>query len=42
MGRPAMARSIAMVISNNKMVYEFGPDQEIFELGPGDRAEAGA
>lgn len=31
LGMLAMARSIAMVISNNKMVYEFGPDQEIFE-----------
>ena len=27
----AMARSIAMVLSNNKMIYEFGPDQAIFE-----------
>lgn len=31
LGMLAMARSIAMVVSNNKMVYEFGPDQEIFE-----------
>ncbi|MCQ0988496.1 ABC transporter permease [Jiella marina] len=31
LGSLAMARSIAMVISNNKMVYEFGPDQDLFE-----------
>ncbi|MCB1491328.1 MAG: ABC transporter permease [Rhodobiaceae bacterium] len=31
LGMLAMARSIAMVISNNKMIYEFGPDQKLFE-----------
>ncbi len=31
LGMLAMARSIAMVISNNKMIYQFGPDQDIFE-----------
>lgn len=31
LGMLAMARSIAMVISNNKMIYEFGPDQDVFE-----------
>ena len=31
LGMLAMARSIAMVLSNNKMIYEFGPDQELFE-----------
>ncbi|MCF3935234.1 ABC transporter permease [Acuticoccus sp. M5D2P5] len=31
LGMLAMARSIAMVISNNKMIYDFGPDQELFE-----------
>ena len=31
LGMLAMARSIAMVISNNKMIYEFGPDQALFE-----------
>lgn len=31
LGMLAMARSIAMVVSNNKMIYQFGPDQEIFE-----------
>ena len=31
LGMLAMARSIAMVISNNKMFYEFGPDQDLFE-----------
>lgn len=31
LGMLAMARSVAMVISNNKMVYEFGPDQDLFE-----------
>ncbi len=31
LGMLAMARSIAMVLSNNKMIYQFGPDQEILE-----------
>ena len=31
LGMLAMARSIAMVISNNKMIYEFGPHQELYE-----------
>jgi len=31
LGMLAMARSIAMVTSNNKMIYEFGPDQDLFE-----------
>lgn len=31
LGMLAMARSIAMVVSNNKMIYEFGPDQDLFE-----------
>lgn len=31
LGMLAMARSIAMVFSNNKMIYEFGPDMELFE-----------
>lgn len=31
LGMLAMARSIAMVLSNNKMIYEFGPGQELFE-----------
>ena len=31
LGMLAMARSIAMVISNNRMIYEFGPDQELYE-----------
>ena len=31
LGMLAMARSIAMVVSNNKMIYQFGPDQELFE-----------
>lgn len=31
LGMLAMARSIAMVISNNKMIYQFGPDQDLFE-----------
>ena len=30
LGMLAMARSIAMVISNNKMIYQFGPDQALF------------
>jgi len=30
LGMLAMARSIAMVISNNKMIYSFGPDQALF------------
>jgi len=31
LGMLAMARSIAMVVSNNKMIYQFGPDQDLFE-----------
>lgn len=31
LGMLAMARSIAMVLSNNKMIYAFGPDQDLFE-----------
>ena len=31
LGMLAIARSLAMVISGNKMIYQFGPDQEIFE-----------
>jgi ribose transport system permease protein len=31
LGMLAMARSIAMVVSNNKMIYQFGPDQEVLE-----------
>ena len=31
LGMLAMARSLAMVISNNKMIYDFGPDQDLFE-----------
>ncbi len=31
LGMLAMARSIAMVLSNNKMIYEFGPDMDLFE-----------
>jgi len=31
LGMLAMSRSIAMVISNNKMIYDFGPDMELFE-----------
>ncbi|MBX2886202.1 MAG: ABC transporter permease [Granulosicoccus sp.] len=31
LGMLAIARSIAMVISNNKMIYQFGPDQDLFE-----------
>lgn len=31
LGMLAMARSVAMVLSNNKMIYDFGPDQDLFE-----------
>ena len=31
LGMLAIARSAGMVISNNKMIYDFGPDQELFE-----------
>ncbi len=31
LGMLAIARSIAMVLSNNKMIYQFGPDQDLFE-----------
>ena len=27
----ALTRSVAMVVSNHKIVYEFGPDQVLFE-----------
>ena len=37
LGMLAMARSIAMVASNNRMIYDFGPDQPIFtEIGGGN------
>ena len=36
LGMMAIARSLALIISNNKMFYEFGPKEEIFfELGGG-------
>lgn len=36
LGMLSIARSLAMVLSNNRMVYEFGPDQEhLFALGGG-------
>ncbi len=36
LGMLSIARSLALVVSNNKMVYEFGPDEEVFiELGGG-------
>jgi ribose transport system permease protein len=31
LGMLAMARSIAMVLSDNKMIYDFGPDMDLFE-----------
>ncbi len=31
LGMLAILRSVAMVLSNNKMVFEFGPDQELYE-----------
>lgn len=31
LGMLAMARSISMVLSNNKMIYDFGPDMDLFE-----------
>ena len=31
LGMLAITRSLAMVVSNNKMIYEFGPDQDLFE-----------
>ncbi|TNC71774.1 ABC transporter permease [Rubellimicrobium roseum] len=30
LGMLAMARSVSMVISNNKMIYDFGPDTELY------------
>jgi ribose transport system permease protein len=30
LGMLSIARSLALVVSNNKMVYEFGPDEELF------------
>jgi ribose transport system permease protein len=36
LGMLSIARSLALVVSNNKMFYEFGPDEEMFlELGGG-------
>ena len=36
LGMLSIARSLALVVSNNKMVYEFGPDEELFiETGGG-------
>ena len=36
LGMLSIARSLAMVLSNNKMVYEFGPDQpQLLALGGG-------
>lgn len=31
LGMLAIARSVAMVISNNKMIYDFGPHQDVFQ-----------
>ncbi len=31
LGMLAILRSLAMVLSNNKMIWDFGPDQEIYE-----------
>lgn len=37
LGMLSIARSLAMVLSNNRMVYEFGPDQDtLLALGGGD------
>lgn len=30
LGMLSIARSLALVISNNKMIYQFGPDEELF------------
>ncbi len=30
LGMLSIARSLALIISNNKMVYQFGPDEELF------------
>ncbi len=36
LGTLSVARSLAMVLSNNKMVYQFGPDHELLlDLGGG-------
>jgi ribose transport system permease protein len=36
LGMLAIARSLALVVSNNRMFYEFGPDQALFlEIGGG-------
>lgn len=36
LGTLALARSLAMVLSNNKMIYQFGPDQDLLlALGGG-------
>jgi ribose transport system permease protein len=36
LGMLSIARSLALIVSNNKMFYQFGPDEEMFlELGGG-------
>ena len=36
LGMLSIARSLALVVSNNKMIYQFGPDEELFfALGGG-------
>jgi ribose transport system permease protein len=38
LGMLSIARSLALVVSNNKMVYQFGPDEQLlFALGGGSR-----
>ena len=36
LGMLAILRSLAMVLSNNKMIYEFGPDQDLYEWVGGE------
>jgi len=42
LGMMSVARSIGMVLSNNKMIYEFGPDQAVLlQIGGGSQVIAG-
>lgn len=42
LGMMSVARSIGMVLSNNKMIYEFGPDQAVLlQIGGGSQVIGG-
>ena len=41
LGMLSIARSLAIVLSQNKMIYEFGPDGDIFKAIGGGRRSSG-